>query len=90
MQSMCKGGHLVVVGLFGGGLQIPLVSFPLQMLTIQGSYVGTLQDLEDVVALAQAGKIHDMPVVGRPISEVNAILNELKDGKVDGRVVLKP
>lgn len=90
MQSMCKGGHLVVVGLFGGGLQIPMVSFPLQMLTIQGSYVGTLQDLEDVVALAQAGKIHDMPVVGRPIAEVNAILNELKAGEVDGRVVLKP
>ncbi len=90
LQCLRRGAKLVVVGLFGGALPIPLVSFPLQMMTIQGSYVGTLQDLKEVVALAQAGKIQPLPVTPRPIDELNDVLIALKAGEVDGRVVVKP
>ncbi len=85
-----RGGKLVVVGLYGGALPIPLVSFPLQMMTMQGSYVGTLEDLKELMVLAQAGKIAPLPVTPRPLGEVNDVLNELKAGQVSGRMVLKP
>ena len=40
-----KGGKLVMVGLYGGAHPISTVLFPFKMMTIEGSYVGTLDDL---------------------------------------------
>jgi threonine dehydrogenase-like Zn-dependent dehydrogenase len=40
-----KGGKLVMVGLYGGSHPISTVLFPFKMMTIEGSYVGTLDDL---------------------------------------------
>ena len=90
MQAVRRGGKLVVVGLYGGALPLPLASLPLRMMTIQGSYVGTLQDLKDLVALAQAGKVKPLPITPRPLSDAPQVVQELKDGKISGRVVLKP
>ena len=41
-----KGGKLVMVGLYGGAASVSTVLFPFKMMTIEGSYVGTLQDLQ--------------------------------------------
>src|SRR6202022_1043557 len=41
-----KGGKLVMVGLYGGANPISTVLFPFKMMTIEGSYVGTLDDQE--------------------------------------------
>ena len=90
MQAVRRAGKLVIVGLYGGALPLPLASLPLRMLTLQGSYVGTLEDLKDLVALAQAGKVKPLPITPRPLSEAPQVVQELKDGKVRGRVVLKP
>ncbi len=90
MQCLARGGKLVVVGLYGGAIPLPLVSLPLQMLTVQGSYVGTLEDLKELMALAQAGKLNPLPVTPTPIDNVNQVLTDLKAGQVDGRMVLKP
>jgi alcohol dehydrogenase/propanol-preferring alcohol dehydrogenase len=53
-----------------------------------GSYVGTLQELREVVKLAQSGKLKATPVETRPATEVNRTLDELKAGKIVGRVAL--
>ncbi|HWX49927.1 MAG TPA: alcohol dehydrogenase [Roseomonas sp.] len=87
-DALIKGGKLIQVGLFGGELNIPLPIMPTKALTIQGSYVGNPQELREVVALAQEGKLSPLPVTTEPASEVNNVLNRLKDGKVRGRVVL--
>jgi len=55
---------------------------------VMGSYVGNLRELKAVVALAKKGKLKPTPLSTRPADEVNAILEELKAGKVLGRVVL--
>jgi D-arabinose 1-dehydrogenase-like Zn-dependent alcohol dehydrogenase len=34
--------------------------------TIEGSYVGTLEDLRELLALAQAGKVPPIPIERRP------------------------
>jgi len=85
-----KGGKLVMVGLYGGACPISTVMFPFKMMTIEGSYVGTLEDLKELLALGKTGKIPPIPIETRPADQVSAALSELKSGgKVRGRVVLR-
>jgi len=84
-----KGGKLVMVGLYGGANPISTVLFPFKMMTIEGSYVGTIEDLRELLALVQAGKVPPIPIETRPAGEASAALSDLKSGgKVRGRVVL--
>jgi D-arabinose 1-dehydrogenase-like Zn-dependent alcohol dehydrogenase len=84
-----KGGKLVMVGLYGGANPISTVLFPFKMMTIEGSYVGTLEDLRELLTLVQAGKVPPIPIETRSADQVSAALSDLKSGgKVRGRVVL--
>jgi propanol-preferring alcohol dehydrogenase len=79
-------GRLMVVGL------PPEISFPPIMMAageirVQASAVGTRQDLAEVLDMAAAGKLH-CQVAARPLAEVNAIMDEMRAGKISGRVVL--
>jgi D-arabinose 1-dehydrogenase-like Zn-dependent alcohol dehydrogenase len=56
-------------------------------ITVQGSHLGSVNQLKEVVALARAGKIAPIPVETRPLAEVNRTLDELKVGKIVGRIV---
>jgi D-arabinose 1-dehydrogenase-like Zn-dependent alcohol dehydrogenase len=86
--ALRKGGRYVICGLFGGELVYPLPPIAQRGIGIVGSYVGNLQELKEVVALAKKKKLKPTPVTTRPASEVTAILEDLKAGKVLGRVVL--
>jgi D-arabinose 1-dehydrogenase-like Zn-dependent alcohol dehydrogenase len=83
-----KGGRYVMCGLYGGQITLPMPPLAQRALTIGGSYVGNLQELRELVALAQSGKLRRTPVEVRPASEINRSLDELKAGKVLGRVVI--
>jgi len=85
-----KGGKIILVGLFGGAMSMPLPMFPLRALTISGSYVGTLAETEEMMALVRAGKIGAIPVTTRPLRLASRALDDLRQGNVTGRVVLKP
>jgi D-arabinose 1-dehydrogenase-like Zn-dependent alcohol dehydrogenase len=89
LNALRKGGRLVVVGLYGGEIRLSLGSLILRALTIQGSHLGSLSELREVVALAQQGKLRPIPVETRPLSAVSETLDELKAGKITGRVVAK-
>ena len=89
-NAVRRGGRAVIVGLFGGGMAMPIPMFPLRALTIGGSYVGSLAEAEAMMELVRAGEIDPIPVRERPLSEANQVLEELKDGKIVGRVVLVP
>jgi D-arabinose 1-dehydrogenase-like Zn-dependent alcohol dehydrogenase len=86
--ALRKGGRYVICGLFGGELVHPLPPIAQRAIGIVGSYVGSLQELKEVVALARKGKIKPPPVETRPASAANAALEDLKAGKVLGRIVL--
>jgi D-arabinose 1-dehydrogenase-like Zn-dependent alcohol dehydrogenase len=75
-------------GLFGGEITMPLPPIAQRGISVRGSYVGSLDELKAVVALARSGKLQPSPVEVRPASEVNRSMEELRDGKVIGRVVL--
>lgn len=85
-----RGGQIVIVGLFGGELRMPLPLFPLKALRIEGSYVAGLHDLRELVALAQRVDLAPIPLDARPLARVNEALQDLAQGRVVGRVVLSP
>jgi D-arabinose 1-dehydrogenase-like Zn-dependent alcohol dehydrogenase len=89
-QAVRRGGKVIVVGLFGGGMSMPIAMFPIRALTIGGSYVGSLAEAEAMMALVRAGNVDPIPVKEAPLSAANEVLEDLKAGKVIGRVVLVP
>ena len=90
VASLRKGGEIVVVGLYGGELKLPIVYLPLRGMGLRGSYVGSLPELKELVALAQKGTLQPIKVTRQKLSEASAALSALKAGKVVGRVVLVP
>jgi D-arabinose 1-dehydrogenase-like Zn-dependent alcohol dehydrogenase len=85
--ALRKGGRLILVGLYGGEIPLSVGSVILRALTVQGSHLGSLSELKEVVALAQQRKLAMIPIETRPVSEVNRTLDELKTGTIVGRVV---
>lgn len=85
-----KGGRLIIVGLFGGGLSVPVPHFPLREVTITGSYVGSLQDLRALLALAAAGRAGRPVVETHGLHEAEDLLRALQAGRITGRAVLVP
>ena len=88
-NSLGKGGKLVLIGLAGGELDIPLASMVFLPRSVIGSSTGTLQDLKDVVELAKRGKLKPIPITHLHHNQANEALNLLKAGAVTGRVVLE-
>jgi alcohol dehydrogenase, propanol-preferring len=58
-------------------------------LTVQGSYVGSPDDLHALVALAQEGKLESIPTELVPQDQAYEALMRLRAGTVTGRIVLR-
>ncbi len=85
-----RGGMVVIVGLFGGEFRCPVPMFPLKSMAVQGSYVAGLNELRELIDLAQRVTLPEIPLTLRPLAEVNRSLEDLAAGRVVGRVVLQP
>lgn len=83
-----KGGMLVIIGLYGGALSIPIPFIPMNARIIQGSYVGSLEDMTELMAMVREGRIAPIEISERPLAEANQALADLRAGKVRGRQVL--
>ena len=90
LDSIVKGGKIIIVGLFGGDITVSTPFFPLRAMSIQGSYVGSLTEMAELLDLVRRKGAPDLPVGTRPLAAVNDALNDLKAGKVVGRLVLTP
>jgi D-arabinose 1-dehydrogenase-like Zn-dependent alcohol dehydrogenase len=90
MAALAKGGQLIVVGLFGGDLPLSVALLPLRAMTLRGSYVGTPAEQAELLALVRKKGMPALPITTRPLSEANAVLADLKAGKLLGRAVLVP
>lgn len=91
LQLLRKAGIFVGVGLpptSEGALSIePLRLFAIEP-TIVFSAVGTVQDMRELVELAAAGKVKTHVDRTGPLSDLNAIFDELEHGKFLGRAVI--
>ncbi|WP_109126618.1 alcohol dehydrogenase AdhP [Dyella sp. C11] len=82
-----RRGTMSLVGLPPGDFATPIFDVVLKRLTIRGSIVGTRKDLAEAVAFAAEGKI--VPTIERrKLEDVNDVLQGLREGHIQGRVVL--
>jgi D-arabinose 1-dehydrogenase-like Zn-dependent alcohol dehydrogenase len=89
-DCLIKGGKYIIVGLFGGDMTVSLPPIPMRALTIQGSYVGSVPEMTELMELIRRTGPPQVPVATKPLKEVNAVMNDLRAGKIIGRVVLTP
>jgi propanol-preferring alcohol dehydrogenase len=82
-------GTLLVVGLPAESICFPPIMMAATEVRIQASSVGTREDLEQVLALAAAGKVHCQTST-QLLTQVNEALDQLRKGQVSGRIVLVP
>lgn len=90
VETLDKGGKLIIVGLFGGAMNLAVPLVPMKALTIQGSYIGSPAELRELVALVREHGLPATPLDRRPLTEAPAALDDLRRGRVVGRVVLTP
>ncbi len=90
LKILGNSGVLIVVGLFGGALAVPLPLLALKHITIRGSFLGSLQQMDELMQLVRAGKVTPIPVETRPLAQVQPTLEDLRGGRILGRVVLEP
>jgi len=83
-----RGGTIVFVGLPPGDFPAPIFEVVLKGLTIRGSIVGTRQDMTEALEFYARGLIHPS-FSTRDVQEINEVFEEMRHGKIDGRVVLK-
>jgi propanol-preferring alcohol dehydrogenase len=81
-------GTLLAVGLPANEISFPAIMMAAGEVNIKASAVGTREDLKQVLALAAAGKLH-CQVAARPLADVNAVFEDMRAGKIAGRVVLE-
>ena len=85
---LARGGKVVVTGLLGGSFSTAVAMFPIKAMTIEGTLTGTLAQARELIALLRAGKSAPIPISERPMAQAQAALDDLRAGKVVGRVVL--
>jgi D-arabinose 1-dehydrogenase-like Zn-dependent alcohol dehydrogenase len=85
---LAKGGKVVVTGLIGGAYSSAVAMFPLKAITIEGTTTGTLAEARELIALVRAKKIAPPPLAERPLARASATLDDLRAGRIVGRVVL--
>jgi alcohol dehydrogenase len=85
---LAKGGKVVVTGLLGGGYSTAVAMFPLRAMTIEGTQTGTLTEARELIDLVREKKIASPPISERPLALASQTLDDLRAGKIVGRVVL--
>ena len=83
-----EAGSYFVIG-YGGELRIPTLDIISTERNIIGNIVGTYNDLAELMALAQAGKV-TLHTRTYPLSAAGDALADLDAGRVRGRAILVP
>lgn len=84
---LATAGAFVSVGLVGTRIEIPLFPFTARELSYHGSFWANYSDLQEVLALAQKGKIqHSIKRIR--FQDINENLELLRAGDIIGRAVI--
>lgn len=83
--SITKRGGTIVLGVSGKILNFQFF----QEKTVQGTVIGTRQDMIDVLEIAANGKMKIF-TENYKLEEANEVLKKLKYGEIEGRAVLLP
>ncbi len=83
-----KHGTLSLVGIPPGDFPLPIFEVVLKRLTVRGSIVGTRLDLAESLAFAAEGKV-ETQFAWDELDNINAIFDRMREGKIEGRIVLR-
>jgi NAD+-dependent secondary alcohol dehydrogenase Adh1 len=88
VAMLAAGGSYYVVG-YGDTLSVPTIQMVLTETSFIGNLVGSYIDLVELIALVAQGKVtsHNRTY---PLGAVNDVLNDLKQGRLQGRGILVP
>jgi propanol-preferring alcohol dehydrogenase len=87
LKMVRRKGTVSLVGLPPGEFPTPIFDVVLKRITVRGSIVGTRRDLDEALAFAADGKVRS-EITRAPLSDINAIFDRMKAGKINGRMVL--
>ncbi len=85
-----KAGRLVCVGLFGGATPVVPAMVAMRAVSVIGSYVGSLSEMHELMAIARQGKLPGLPLTNHPLAHATQALDDLRAGRVRGRAILHP
>ncbi|MGF1625885.1 MAG: alcohol dehydrogenase AdhP [Alphaproteobacteria bacterium] len=85
---LARRGTMALVGLPPGDFPLDIFDTVLSRKTIRGSIVGTRLDLQECLAFAAEGKVSARYSVDS-LDNINAVFDRMRDGRIDGRVVLQ-
>lgn len=88
VSTVARGGKIVVSGLMGGQFSLPMVQWIYKRMTVEGFMVGTLEETKELLALARAGKVKPTPMKEEPMQDAQKWIDQLRAGKVVGRIML--
>ncbi len=88
VSTVARGGKIVVSGLIGGNFNLPMVQWIYKRMSIEGFMTCTLAEAKELMAMARAGKIAPTPMREEPMADVQKWIDELRAGRVVGRVML--
>jgi propanol-preferring alcohol dehydrogenase len=83
-----KRGTMSLVGIPPGAFELPIFDVVLNAKTVRGSIVGTRMDLQEALQFAGEGKVASHYSTDR-LENINKIFSAMKQGRIDGRVVMK-
>jgi propanol-preferring alcohol dehydrogenase len=87
IEILRRKGTVALVGLPPGDFKTPIFDVVLGRKTIRGSIVGGRQDLAEAIAFAAEGKVRSYFHKTR-LEDINTVFDNMKAGKIDGRMVI--
>ena len=87
LSMVRRGGTIVFNGLPTGDFPVSIFDTVLNGITIRGSIVGTRLDLQESLNMAAAGKVK-ATVTAEPLENINDIFERMRQGKIEGRIVI--
>ena len=87
--ALRKAGKLICVGLFGGSTPIVPAMVSMKAVSVTGSYVGSLQEMQELMDIAKTGALPDLPLGTQPLASATQALEDLRAGRIRGRTILK-
>lgn len=88
-KILAKNGALVIVGLFGSQIKVPLLQAIVNEYQVYASLWGNYNELREVIELAGQRKIKHA-YQSFPLKEINQAVHSLKQGQIIGRAVIVP
>jgi len=62
----------------------------MRSLNLKGSYIGELSELKELIDIIKSGSVKLINVKTQKLNTANEAMNDLRNGKVNGRIILQP